>query len=198
MPFSSLSTFCQVSCQTLNTCIFFFSLFLYFNSSAEFQQKAEEHGVGEGGSSRGSALRPPAPLWRYSAVSSTLSASAVCIVPHSAAYYLAVSLFLFLSCSDTLTSPNLSDRELLLFSSSCDQPPLYLPRAFTCMIPTWSVTMLSSLNPPALHSLGCVFGWVSLRMRAGHLRVAEFRRGQGGVYPRATAASRRACLRPAD
>lgn len=124
------------------------------NSSAELQQQDEEHGVGERGSGRGSALRTPAPLRRYSAPSwlfvccafTLLLASAIFIVPllccllsrcNTAASSLFLCLPTFSFCSSSLrtvtycfplTSPYLSDRELFMISrsSTCPDPCLHL------------------------------------------------------------------------
>lgn len=64
-----------------------------FNSFGELQREATEHSVSEGGSSRGSALRPSPPLWRYAVLfwflcSShiLLLVSAVFIAPQTAAF----------------------------------------------------------------------------------------------------------------
>lgn len=114
------------------------------NSSAELQQQDEEHGVGERGSGRGSALRTPAPLRRYTAPSwlfvccafTLLLASAIFIVPllccllsrcNTAASSLFLCLPTFSFCSSslrTVTYFSLSVRQGTFY----DQPQLYLPR----------------------------------------------------------------------
>lgn len=107
---------------------FFFFYHVIFNSPAELQQKVEEHGVGERGSSCGSALWPSAPLWRYSSPSqhsciacrslTLLLASAIFIVAHPVAYYLPVTplcLFCFYTFppSTPLRRSAFSDSDIL-------------------------------------------------------------------------------------
>lgn len=65
-----------------------------FNSSGELQQEVEEHGVSEGGSSRGSALWPSSPLWRYALFSG--SSALVTISCLSQQSLLSLTLLLFL------------------------------------------------------------------------------------------------------
>lgn len=78
-----------------------------FNSFGELQREATEHSVSAGGSSRGSALWPSPPLWRYAllfwllcSTHNLLLVSAVFIVPHTAVFPPSALALLF-SCLPT-------------------------------------------------------------------------------------------------